>query len=627
MKLKNISLICIMLLILMTIGVVSASEDVNYDNTIYNLTEDDFRNDNNTIDNRDFEDNDLITDNTPFTYSFLIPSYVNVTGAWRVTPDYCGEEYYVTGGVGGIVKLPTLRSLLIPTNNGWMEYGVGYEDYNYENRLTYGSSTFITLNSDGTGILIKVDKNCINITYKGFLTNNVSQISGLFKHDYNGMAMSDYENIQVIVNGEVMMDIFISDPIGYDDSGLRFQLAKGQFILGLGEYTLAVPYNRFANYNSVKFVNTKEYLIYSDDMMRVYNFPSTENVITSFKVNGTNIVKTETIGYGLNNAIIENGFEVVQSFIISKIHITDEIVSYYLNQNNNFPIGAMKAVYGTFLTALSTNWMFDNLMENLTEIYNVSATRNKYNVVMSGVEFGGASYVHCPNPNMGLTLNGDNSTNVIVCRLISSLGLSEIENSALNLAGINGTSSVNAIFSKILNLENFTVEVEDNYLIISLNNSKEYKVIFDLDTGLVYDLYQVNGFIYKGAVSTNNSYCYHDYLTDNIRNNLQNQLNERNGNISYGLGELSEEELDILKNYTIEFIGELGLSISEIGVENIIFLISIGALATPIFFKLPVILAIGGLCVCFIAKSYSYKGDIGRGLADSLLNLAYKLSI
>ncbi|WP_276956243.1 hypothetical protein [Methanobrevibacter woesei] len=544
----------------------SSNNKINHDAIVIgsdDLTVDAFVSDDNYETNNNHATNNLIN-STPFSYSFLIPNYVNVTGVWRVTPGYCGEEYYVTGGVGGIVKLPTTRSLLIPINGSWIEYGIGYGN-SYENNLNYGSSTFIPLdNKSLTGILIKVGENYTNITYNGFLNTDVSQVSGLFKHDYNGMAMHDYENIQVITNGEVMMDIFISNPVSYDEEGLRFQLAKGQFILAPGEYTLTSPYNRFANYNSLKFVNTGESLVFSEDMMRVYNFPSRENVITSFNVNNTCIIKTETIGYGLNNSIIENGFESVQSFMISNTYITDEIVNYYLNQKSNFPMGGMKAVYGTFLTALSTNWMYDNLMENLTDLYNVSATRDNFNIVMSGVEFGGSSYVHCLDPSMGFTINGNNSTNGIVCRLISSLLLSEVENSALNMAGINGTSSVTDLFTRIMNLENFTVDVEGNYLSIILNNSNEYKVIIDLSTGLVYDLFQKGGFVYKGAISTNNSYCYHDYLTDNIQNNLQYHISEGHDyNTNYETNVLSEEDWDCIKQLSADAL----LMVSASGVD------------------------------------------------------------
>ncbi len=271
----------------------------------------------------------------PFKYSFLIPNYVNVTGFWRVTPQTCGENYYVTGGVFGIVKLPTTRLLLIPTKNSWIEYYISSTGI-YKNNKRIGSSIFIPSDNDLSSVLIKVNNDYINITYNGFLTTTVSQVSGLFKHDYHGMLMHDYENIQVIENGQFMMDIFISDPVGYDDKGLRLQLGQGRLILSSGQHILSAPYNNFIHYDKLKFVNTGESLTFSEDMMRVYNFPKRENIITSFSFNGTNIVKPETIGYGLNTSVEENGFEVVQSFSICNIPVSDIIIRYYLEQNNSF---------------------------------------------------------------------------------------------------------------------------------------------------------------------------------------------------------------------------------------------------------------------------------------------------
>lgn len=465
----------------------------------------------------------------PFNYSFLIPNYINVTGDWDVKSEYCGEYYYVTGGVGGIVKLPISRFISIQVNDSWIDYNISYKGIN-ENNVTHGHSIFIPLDNNGlTGVLIKVNWYYINITYNGFLNTTVSQVSGLFKDSQYFMPLYAGKNIQLIINGKVMMNISVSDPSGYDDIGLRLQLAEGRIFVD-DQFLLTVPYSAFPNYDSLTYIRTQESLIFSDDAKRIYNFPSWEEVITSFNVNGTHIIKPETITQGLFYSTLTNGFEVVQSFMISNTCINSRIIKYYLNQSNDFPVGGMKAVYGTFLTALSTNWMYDNMMRDLIYLYKLSSsTRDKFNVVMCGVEFGGNSYVHCPDPSMGLTLNGENSNNVLVCRLISSLLLSQIENNALKLAGIDGTSSVYELFSRILNLENFTVDFKDNYLTITLNNTNEYKIIFDLDTGLVYDLYQKDDFVYKGATSSYDCYCYHDGLTDTIENSIQINLHETAG--------------------------------------------------------------------------------------------------
>lgn len=563
--------------------------------------------------------------NIPFNYSFLIPNYINITSDWDVKTEYCGD-YCVTEGVGGIVQLPISRFISIQVNNSWIEYTINHNKI-WENNTNHGSSIFIPLDNNGlTGILIKVAMDYINITYNGFLNTTVSQVSGLFKDSNHFRPFYDSENIQVIINGKVMMNISVSDPIGYNDIGLRFQLAEGRLLID-DQFILAVPYSKFPNYDSLIFASTGEPLLFSDDMNQIYNFPSWEKVITSFNINGTNIVKPETMSQGLYGSSNINDFEVVQSFIITNTPISSRIVKYYLNQNNDIPIGGMKAVYGTFLTALSTNWMYDNMMRDLIYLYKLSSsTRDKFNVVMCGVEFGGNSYVHCPDPSMGLTLNGENSNNVLVCRLISSLLLSQIENNALKLAGIDGTSSVYELFSRILNLENFTVDFKDNYLTITLNNTNEYKIIFDLDTGLVYDLYQKDDFVYKGATSSYDCYCYHDGLTDTIENSIQINLHETAGyNFDQGLPQLSEEDLNTLKKYAVDLASEFCIGASAVGIATFISLVGEGLVLTSFLFP-PLALAGVSLIIAVILKSYVDDGKFNKSIGDCLTSLAFNMA-
>lgn len=115
-----------------------------------------------------------------------------------------------------------------------------------------------------------------------------------------------------------------------------------------------------------------------------------------------------------------------------------------------------------------------------------------------------------------------------------------------------------------------------------------------------------------------NAYCFHDHLTDNIRNNL----NKRHGNRGSGL---SQKDWNFVKTFMIACASELGLGISTVGFTNLIFLYSVGLLTMP-YIALPVGLIAGGLLVCTIAKTYNHDCDVGRGLSDTLLNFAYKLA-
>ena len=121
--------------------------------------------------------------------------------------------------------------------------------------------------------------------------------------------------------------------------------------------------------------------------------------------------------------VYENSFEVIQTYAITDKQITNNDLDYYIGLNSSFPVGFMKASYGTFLTALNTIKMYDEFMENASRICNVSAVREDSVVSMCGVEYGGTAYVHCPDPTMKYKLTG-NIDNINICRYFTSFLLS-----------------------------------------------------------------------------------------------------------------------------------------------------------------------------------------------------------
>ena len=44
------------------------------------------------------------------------------------------------------------------------------------------------------------------------------------------------------------------------------------------------------------------------------------------------------------------GYEGVRSFAIANTKVNDDILTYWLNQNSTYPVGALKAAYGTFFS-------------------------------------------------------------------------------------------------------------------------------------------------------------------------------------------------------------------------------------------------------------------------------------
>jgi hypothetical protein len=184
----------------------------------------------------------------------------------------------------------------------------------------------------------------------------------------------------------------------------------------------------------------------------------------------------------------------------------------------------MKAVYGTFLTALTTLWYSDGLADEMSSTLNVTWARCTPTIVMSGITNGGA-YVSCLDPAMGMNAVG-NVDNVKFFKFINSLMLSEVENAVLSSTGLQVNSTVSSIISGILNGEPFLMvyDEENNLLTLMLENNTDSCVVIDLTSGLVLDIEIDNGTIYKGATSSDNAYCFHDGRTDSIYNSASNFL-------------------------------------------------------------------------------------------------------
>jgi hypothetical protein len=173
----------------------------------------------------------------------------------------------------------------------------------------------------------------------------------------------------------------------------------------------------------------------------------------------------------------------------------------------------MKAAYGTFLTALTTLWLHDKIADEISENLNGTWMRVTPTVVMSGVT-GGKGYVHCQDPAMGMDFIGD-SQNVKFFRLVCSLMLSEVEHVALGSAGSSVSSTLSTITSAILEGKGYKIIFnEDNTAVFMLEENQRFKIIIDLETGLVKEIIDTGNFQYKGAETVATGYCYHDQLTE-----------------------------------------------------------------------------------------------------------------
>ncbi|MDO5832063.1 MAG: hypothetical protein Q4Q14_04410, partial [Methanobrevibacter sp.] len=291
---------------------------------------------------------------TIFTYSLLIPNYVNITNNWVIYDNYYTHNFIGSTGHNGVIHMPVVRQLEILLDNDiYYDYLIGHVSPS-EHSISYGESRDII--SDNCRVHIKSDMKYTNITYYGYINGNVNQISGVFPQWTLGTAFNDYEEFMLLVNDEIKLEVGFSIPLWWNEDGIHFAFMGND----LTQYPsiLNRAYNTFNNYDGLRFVETGESVVFSSNYMNITNLPSYEKVTTEFNFNNQSIVKDERVNFGrhLNSC----GVEVVQSYAVSNILISDEVMEYALNQSDHHIFSFDESAYSSFLTALSTFWLFDD---------------------------------------------------------------------------------------------------------------------------------------------------------------------------------------------------------------------------------------------------------------------------
>ena len=525
-----------------------------------------------------------------FEYSFSIPNYVNLTNSWRLVSGYLKPEYIASYGAGGKVKMPVNREYIIVTGN--KEYDYDSNDFKSENillKIDDLSNLRITSNSDYT-----------KFTYSGVVYDDVDQISAVYRQkEYYGMLYPDYEELLIVVNSITKLSIGFSNPVGWDETGVRFAFINND--LGHHQDVMSCRYSKFPNYQLLRFAETGESVKYTRNMLKISNFPTKEKITTEFKIGGTSIIKDEWVSFG-KHYNKENSFEVVQSYAITSKPLTKELFDFWLELNQGYRSGAMRACYGTFLTALNTIKLYDEYLMNICNLYDVTPTKKGVSVSMCGVEYGGTAYVHTPDPTMNYNLNGD-IKNAFICRYFSSLFLGEFESYSLNCADIESTSSLDSVFSNILN-NNFSISTQGKYTIFQSNNDSEHQLKFNLDNGLMYDLTINDSFVYKGAISCYpDNYCFHDYLTNKLIYNIQNKDSEAI--------KLSDRDIEFLE----DALGDLSLASAAVMIPCIVAYVALLPFSVTITLSIVAIaLIVGGVAL----KTRANGGNFNKGVGDSI---------
>jgi parallel beta-helix repeat protein len=303
----------------------------------------------------------------------------------------------------------------------------------------------------------------LNITYNIPLNQSVTWLSIVWiPTTINGIT-NLAEELQVIINGTIVLNKLIYNNNGLNTDTLTFDLV----------------YPGVSGFN-ITFTDP------DDSSTKTLNFP------------GNNISRTSTIVY--------NGtpYEGVHSFAIATTKISTELFNYWLNQSSLYQSpGGLSDAYATFMTSLMVEYAHDVMAESVSSDLNVTWSRT-HPVVVSTHQDAKEVYLTLDTDHtMGMTAVGT-SDDLWIFNYLSSSSISFIEyivmngmtNSSYQYFGVDdafGSVIVDMLKIYGVNDESLKSFLQDNYLIIKSGNNYNYMVV-DLKTGIVRDINTINNF-------------------------------------------------------------------------------------------------------------------------------------
>jgi hypothetical protein len=425
-----------------------------------------------------------------FTYELAIPNYVNVTMNNVITKN----NYTVKSGENGIVKLP--KQQIFTIDNNIRNYTIStYKLTDETSTLLTNNYIFVPLDSNklktgktakiqkNSGILIYCDENNTYFKYYNTAERNIEEF---------GISIIEIEKtaqeINYIANGGIIARITINIT-GFDDYGIENNLALANI-----------------DSNSLKFTLSNETI--SLDQIKNVKCTIKEKINTLFMITDNVIEKSETIYYGEYRYSYAD-FETIQSFgiINSKVTTTDVeslilSLNYYSNPQTNY-------VKGMLLAGVYSGYLSDLNADKYAKDYNVSWYRSNSVVMFSGINID-KTYLHISNPNMGMTVTGENSSDIYEFKFINSLFLTEIERYVMSpIAKLYNSTQTNAfdeVIGSILKSEISFVKLGDLEYIFCENGNKSFMVL-NTTTGVCSMILFDDDFIYKGCIEKNNDVC------------------------------------------------------------------------------------------------------------------------
>lgn len=288
-------------------------------------------------------------------------------------------------------------------------------------------------------------------------------------------------------------------------------------------------------------------------------------------------------------------FKGLKSYTIAYFNITSNDLSHLVSKKDIFSSVAMKAAYGTFLTALLVIYEHDRIADQAAKTYNVTWDRKTPVMVSMNNDVEDAYITGESDHNMGMDVIG-NPINVYNFRLTCSFAFSLVEELvAHNVYNTTDIGSVTlGILQHIAEGEKLITYYSNGYLIVYTEENNNSVLYIDLINGIVRDVHTGN---ILGVP------CFHDGKTNQSIEYGENLLNSSNG---------FSEQLEIVGNTSIMFggvfgslitgsvtSGGIGTSIAGLTLSNPIGVLIVGTFVLAITFD---------ACRPLFADIYDYMG-------------------
>ena len=464
-----------------------------------------------------------------YVHTTLIPDYVNVT------TNYVYDcAYSLKTGFNGIIKMPKNELFTIQIGQDTYSFstsridGIDSTVIGYKSHLIPFDASGIKSDIDksklkGNGIIISQAKGYTEIAYRSITKDNTALFG------FYASKGPDSSEVLTYMEGDVITAKITFRTQGYDELGLKYSLSK---FYGKTVYDFNYKsYDEITNHDtsSIRFANTGKSVTFSYFRNYIVGYPSKEEIITKFIVNGREeLEKTEAISYGLSEKYRNSmGFEVVQSYTIVTEKITKGILENWANRNPDYldRFGVMN-VYGMHLSSLETIWLADALADKHAKEFGVTWKRDSTLTVLGGINLDD-TYLNILNADMGMNVKG-NEKNVVLFRLINSLCLPNLEDYSLSgVAGRfldNTTNSLDNVLSAI-SKNRFSIAQLGDLIYIFSQDGEKSAIILNATSGVANVLVNNGDNTYKGsAIATSGDCCSVGIIPKDILGGIRNAM-------------------------------------------------------------------------------------------------------